>query len=92
MPFSVHGCCSTVIETGETKHKKYECFTFAALAFSPDCIHLGGKISDVSLESLSPGFSHHVPAPRGNNLPHHLFLREQHGTSGNTSHVSPRCS
>lgn len=45
-----------------------------------------------SLTTVSPGFSDHVPAPRGNNLPHYLFLREQHGTSGNSGHVSPWCS
>lgn len=41
---------------------------------------------------MSPGFSDHVPASCGNNLPHNLFLCEQHGTSGNSGHVPPRCS
>lgn len=47
---------------------------------------------DISLATVSSGFPDHVPAPRGNNLPHHLFLREQHGTSGDSGHVSPRRS
>uniref|UniRef100_A0A3Q1G0Y6 Ceramide synthase 6 n=1 Tax=Acanthochromis polyacanthus TaxID=80966 RepID=A0A3Q1G0Y6_9TELE len=38
------------------------------------------------------GFPNHVPAPCGNNLPHHIFLCEQHGASGNSGHVSARCS
>lgn len=42
-----------------------------------------------SLATVSPGFSDHVPAPCGNNLPHYLFLCEQHGTSGNSGHVPP---
>lgn len=41
---------------------------------------------------FSAGFPDHVPPPRGDDLPHHVLIREQHGASGNTGHVSPRCS
>lgn len=39
----------------------------------------------------SAGFPDHVPPPRGDDLPHHVVIREQHGACGNTGHVSPRC-
>lgn len=38
----------------------------------------------------SAGFPDHVPPPRGGDLPHHVLIREQHGSSGNLGHVSPR--
>lgn len=41
---------------------------------------------------FSTGFPDYVPPPRGGNLPYHVLIREQHGTSGNLGHVSPRCS
>lgn len=41
---------------------------------------------------FSAGFPDHVPPSRGNDLPHHVLIREQHGASRNTGHVSPRRS
>lgn len=49
-------------------------------------------LCDLSSATVFPGLPDHVPAPRCNNLSHHLFLCEQHGTSGNSGHVSPRRS
>lgn len=47
---------------------------------------------DIFLATVSAGFSDHVPASRGSDLSHRIFLCEQHGTSGNSGYVSTRCS
>lgn len=41
---------------------------------------------------FTAGFPDYVSPPRGGDLPHHVLIREQHGTRGNLGHVSPRCS
>lgn len=41
---------------------------------------------------ITAGFPDYVSPPRGGDLPYHVLIREQHGTSGNLGHVSPRCS
>lgn len=41
---------------------------------------------------FTAGFPDYVSPPHGGDLPHHVLIREQHGTRGNLGHVSPRCS